>query len=490
MYLWDEDRDWIPLAKSISFSPEALNLPVRGYHPALAAYGIALGRAVFGPSEVGSRIVGVLLGALTIVVVFDLTRRWASQTAAIGAALLLAFNEYHIQVSALATEKVYYLFFASLALWAFSRFLLEERAVWLYASAVALAASFLSKELAILLLPAFFLSLLLTARREWLRRRDPYLAALFFWLLILPDLWWNASHRPSEIGIDYRTSLSRIQGLQLSYQSLVLYLRGPIEWITAQLGHPFKNAVSEYATPNLAFGVFLLMAVATTTVRPPALDRSTTRSLLIVFFVVLVFFSVLETRGSHDLDSYAFFWVDLTLLPAAVIGGSVLASGSVPRKWATWGVCIVGVVASLTATVRDHLGMSAYQLAADPPALVATRDTVYSVRMQANACVLCDQQAAIRLREVQPCAGRENAHDDMPTELGPPPRRGAGLDEPLLLAGTRAMAAAERSYCVTYGVETEHGHVPDIMVEIPVVSAERGRRAGANPRVLFPSASW
>src|SRR5574341_2104642 len=52
----DEDRDWIPLASTISLAPDSWSAPIRGkYHGALPAYGIALGRFAFGANEIGDR---------------------------------------------------------------------------------------------------------------------------------------------------------------------------------------------------------------------------------------------------------------------------------------------------------------------------------------------------------------------------------------------------------------------------------------------------
>ncbi|MGE0887578.1 MAG: ArnT family glycosyltransferase [Blastocatellales bacterium] len=147
-YLWDEDRDWIPLAESISFEPGAINLPVRGdFHGALSAYFIKAGAFLIGNTHLGYRFFGLLAGVVTIVVVYRLAFEFAGAIAAKLSAVFIAFNEYHIQVSTMAIQKVYYLLFAGLAIYGFCRFLREQSPRWLYLAAVAVGLAFLCYEI-------------------------------------------------------------------------------------------------------------------------------------------------------------------------------------------------------------------------------------------------------------------------------------------------------------------------------------------------------
>jgi dolichyl-phosphate-mannose--protein O-mannosyl transferase len=76
-YIHDEINTAIPLSKTISFEPGHLNLPLRGEnHPALPAYVVKASSTVFGTSRLGYRAMHILLGLLTIAVVYAMTRQW------------------------------------------------------------------------------------------------------------------------------------------------------------------------------------------------------------------------------------------------------------------------------------------------------------------------------------------------------------------------------------------------------------------------------
>ena len=94
------------------------------------------------------------------------------------AAALLAFNEFHIGLSATAEGRVFMLFFAALALLSFTRFLRTERSTHLYLAGLFTALAHLSTERGMLLLPAFGAALLFKRYRGWLLRPAPYIAAL------------------------------------------------------------------------------------------------------------------------------------------------------------------------------------------------------------------------------------------------------------------------------------------------------------------------
>jgi dolichol-phosphate mannosyltransferase len=169
-----------------------LHLPLRGEnHGALPAYLVKASSTLFGTTALAYRAIHVLIGMLTIVMIYILTNQLYGPLAARWAASLIAFNEYFLSFSARATANTPYLFFVTLAVFAFSRFLAAERARYLYAAAVATGLAFYCKEHAVLLLPVFLAMLLGATYRRWLRSPHLYLAVVVFALVIGPDLAWN-----------------------------------------------------------------------------------------------------------------------------------------------------------------------------------------------------------------------------------------------------------------------------------------------------------
>ena len=160
-YVHDESANSIPLSKTISFTPGQLELPLRGQnHGALPAYVVKASSTLFGTTPLGYRFVHVLLSLLTVVLVYRFAREQYGPQAGLWAAALLALNEYYLAVSARATAHVPHLFFVTAAVLSFGRFLVVQRAAYLYAAAAFTGLAFYCKEHSALLVPVFLLSLL------------------------------------------------------------------------------------------------------------------------------------------------------------------------------------------------------------------------------------------------------------------------------------------------------------------------------------------
>lgn len=481
VYLFDEDHYWVPLAKSISLSPDAWNTPIReNSHPALSAYGVALGRAVFGGSEFGSRILGVILGVLTILIIVDLTKRWASTQAAVVAGLLLALNEYHVQISVLAIEKVYYLFFSAFAVWAFVRFLLEERSGWLYVAASATALSYWSKELAVLLLPAFVITLALS-RRSWLRRREPYVAAAIFLALIAPDIVWNMAQSSGDPRIDLSESLSRIKGLGVSYEPWAFYARTVVDSITTRLGHPFQDAVPEYAVQNLAFAAILLTGVGATMCESTRRRDPVAVFLLLVFWVLILFFTFLDTEEADTgLDDFAFHWIDQTLFAAVVLGAAWFSRLRGAGRAIGFTVLGAACVMSLTAIFRHRLRMPDAQMSSTPASVVAGGNAAQPVQIAVNTCEICDQKPRVRLKMAEAWQGEIRIPDaEIATSI-----EGARLGDDVrtvTLSASQALADKYTTYQFTFGISQNGRPEQDVFLVVLLQQPTERRR---------PTAQW
>jgi 4-amino-4-deoxy-L-arabinose transferase-like glycosyltransferase len=142
-YIHDENNTAIPLSKTISFDPGNLHLPLRGEnHPALPAYVVKVSSVLFGTTMLGYRLMHVLLGLVTIVLAYRISHQRYGPAAARWAAALLAFNEYYLNVSSRATAHVPNLLLVTTAVYAFSRFLATDRAIYLYGAGAAAGLAF------------------------------------------------------------------------------------------------------------------------------------------------------------------------------------------------------------------------------------------------------------------------------------------------------------------------------------------------------------
>jgi 4-amino-4-deoxy-L-arabinose transferase-like glycosyltransferase len=341
-YIHDEINTAIPLSKTISFEPGHLNLPLRGEnHPALPAYVVKASSTLFGTSRLGYRAMHILLGLLTIVMVYAMTRQWYGLVPARWAAAVLAFNEYYLNVSSRSTAHVPNLLFVTGAVYAFSRFLATERPRYLYLAGASVGLAFYCKESTALLLPVFALTLLVGKHRQWLLKPQIYLACVTYILVISPDIAWNLRASPETTvtyndrtvaQATYASHLRRIGGLGLSPYPSMFYLRPTLNRVYLRLtGNELKDETAEYWSVNLAIGVLLLAAVLVTTLRVTNGDQLRI-FLLVMFWAIFGFFTVIK-RGTVTgrLDPVSWIWVETTLVPAVVVAGARLADVSV--KW-------------------------------------------------------------------------------------------------------------------------------------------------------------
>ena len=218
-YVWDEFRDWIPLANSISLDWATFNLPIHdGQHPSLPAYVMRAGSLLLGDTPLGYRLGSVVTGVTTIALIYLLARRWFGETAALVAAALLGFNEYHIGVSALATEKSYYLFFMIAATYFLCEFHRTSKLSAASLAGGALGLGMLCKYLTALVIPAFGIAFLLAGTWRRLQARAVLALGLTLLAVMTPDLWWNVAHRDTigSAAANVGDHLQRVGGLGIS----------------------------------------------------------------------------------------------------------------------------------------------------------------------------------------------------------------------------------------------------------------------------------
>jgi 4-amino-4-deoxy-L-arabinose transferase-like glycosyltransferase len=362
-YIHDEINTAIPLSKTISFDPARLHLPLRGEnHGALPAYVVKISSILFGTSRLGYRGMHLLLGLLTVVMVYGMTRLWYGPGAARWAAAFMAFNEYYLDVSSRATAHVPNLLFVTGAVYAFSRFLATERPRYLYLAGASVGVAFYCKESTALLLPVFALTLLLSKYRQWLLRPQVYLAIAVYFLVISPDIFWNLRANPDTATVTYNNQtvgqatysahLRRVGGLGFSLYPSMFYLRSTVRSAYFRAtGRELRDETTEYSSVNPAIGVLLLGAVLITTVRPPR--REQLRIFLLVMFWAIFSFFTLIKRGDPPgrLDPVSWIWVEITIVPAIVLAGARLSDVSGKWRLVVWTAAVLALATACAQLV-------------------------------------------------------------------------------------------------------------------------------------------
>lgn len=362
-YVHDEENTHIPLSRTISLVPGSLNLPLRGEnHGALPAYVVRISSTLFGASPLGFRALHVLLGLITVALIYRLTSQWYGPVAARWAAALMAFNDYFLSVSARATAHVPHLFLVTVAVYAFSRFLAAPHAAWLYLAGLAVGLAFYCKEHSALLLPVFFFTLLLPRNRQWLRGPHAYLACAVFVLVIGPDIVWNlqadaervrVTYSGTEVGqATYGAHLQRIGGLGFSPYPAMFYGKSAILSLHQLVtGTELTDATAEYQSVNPVLGVVLLGSVLLTVFRPA--EREHVRPFLLFMTLgIFGFFTFIEAGDPpYRLDPVSWVWVETTLIPAVILAGARLARAAGRWRSAAWAVSVLALLYAVDTAV-------------------------------------------------------------------------------------------------------------------------------------------
>jgi 4-amino-4-deoxy-L-arabinose transferase-like glycosyltransferase len=348
-YVHDELNTAIALSRTISFQPGQVHLPLRGEnHPALPAYVVKASGEFFGRNPAGYRMLSLLLGLGVLVLIYSLSVDTLGPVAARWAAALVAFNEYYLGVSARATAHVPHLLLVTAAMYAYTRFVRTQRPAFIYAAAASASLAFYAKEHSALVMPIFFLALLTSGQRRWLRTPHPYLASLLFVAGISPDLYWNIETKSERVvnysgeevrQATYADHFRRFGGVSLSLYPAMFYLK-PLAQTAAErlIGVTPPDYTPEYRSVNPLLGLLLLGAVVFTVVARRARD-DVPRFLVIQFGFVFVFFSLIQPGNPPGrLDAASWIWVETTILPAAVLTGARLAETAGWRRRAAWAI--------------------------------------------------------------------------------------------------------------------------------------------------------
>ncbi len=186
-----------PVIAQEAYYAEYSEHPALSYldHPPMVAWGIDLGRLVFGSSSLGLRAGSVLFSCLTIAFGLRLLRDFGATRreqrlwilASVGVPLFAVGTTLAMTESPLVC-------FWTLAMWALWRARGGALRYWLLAG-VGAGCALLSKYTAAFLAPAGIVLLLVDpAMRRQLRRPGPWLAAVVAALCFTPVVVWNAQH--------------------------------------------------------------------------------------------------------------------------------------------------------------------------------------------------------------------------------------------------------------------------------------------------------
>ena len=302
--------DIVPIARDISFNPRHVCLPLYGgYHGPLLVYASRLSSLIFGQSPFGWQFATVFFSTLTLPLLYLLVKDGLSQTEALLAMAVLAFNPVHIFYSKYNIEHGLLLFLGTLLLFCFWKALRLDSRGWMLASGIVFGLAMITHLSILFVIPglAFFV-FFSKGYWKWLKRKEIYLALLISLAIFSPYLFWgytrNWPHHPHRAAL---VELFRFSGKAFNLFLGSFFFIGGKAYKT-EFGYEYMDHFS---------GMVLLMGVFYSTVK---LRDNFIRMVYLVFWSVAGV-SLLFVRGEAR-----------HFLPA-LIAASVLASTALGSLW-------------------------------------------------------------------------------------------------------------------------------------------------------------
>jgi len=309
-------------------------------HPPMVAYFIRIS-TLLSQSELWVRLSGSAVLLLLSGLMWRLSLE-IFKSVPVAAGSVMLFNVLPLTMLGLLviTPDVPVLLFWSLGVYLFWRIMDGGRAWLWYPLGVVFGLALLSKYTAILMVPCFFLYLVLTDERRWLRTVYPYLALGVGLLCFSPVLLWNSRHEWVSFTFQFRNGLGgqKLDVLNVGeYLAGQLLLSGPLVWVLGMYG----AAVGLYRRDK------------------PTLLLVCTAAPVILFFA----FSSLRKVAGPNWPAFAYFSL-------AILFTHYCLQGSSKVRRALWSVSLLSSLAlSLTATLHAQfhvlpLGRVSSELAA------------------------------------------------------------------------------------------------------------------------------
>ena len=135
-----------------------------------------------------------LFGSLTLIVSCLLAAEFGGKRFAQFVAGLAIITGAFLRVHSLFQPNILDIFFWTLSIYFFVRFINTGKSKFIFLLALALALGFLSKYSIVFLAASLVLSLLLTKHRVIFANKKTYIAICTALLLILPNVWWQYDH--------------------------------------------------------------------------------------------------------------------------------------------------------------------------------------------------------------------------------------------------------------------------------------------------------
>jgi len=186
------ELDHVPLAKHISFSLHNFYLPIESgltNHLIFTDFVVKFGLNMFGETPLGMRLIFIILGMFSLVLVYKLLKFYSPEAAIFGI-FLLAFNQYNIGQSILADSPGLVVFFSILSTYVFWVGV-NGRKTTLWALGLIWICSYFTQELIVVFVPVYYLFILVSPEyRKFAKNKAIIFSYCSFFAVVIFHLWY------------------------------------------------------------------------------------------------------------------------------------------------------------------------------------------------------------------------------------------------------------------------------------------------------------
>ena len=349
-----------PSARKISFNPSNFNFPLVETLPESSGmawkYLIRTGWYVFGDSLLAARLPFMMIGIVTILLVYFFVKTGLGTTAALFSVFLLSISPYYIGVTRIVDDVSICYFFTALSLFLLYKAVVKSRKKLFLLNGVVIGIAFWFKEMTFFLIPITVIFLMVCGEyRFWLKDKYVWLSFGVAFTIMLPLIILNLDSAIPRFGhingeADFGLSINAI-GFYLG--ELILLTLKPFPDLFYKIAITMD---SDRPLVNFILGILILIAV----IKSLKDRRAFVKLLVVCFLFNFVLFSVIShTDKTHcywTLESLD--WSAMSFIPGVILAGNMFIVHI--KKNRSRGIVFLSILV-IFMFIRA-LGLTAYRL--------------------------------------------------------------------------------------------------------------------------------
>ena len=308
-------------------------------NPPLLLYFIKISYYLFGESVFSTRIPSILLGSLTLIILFFMVSKFIDTKTALLVTFLSSFSQIFVGFSRLANEDGIILFFATCIIFLIEETKLRKNGLLLLCAGFFFGAGLLVKFTLITLLPAIFIYLAYQNKKSKFLNIHNY---VFFILIIIsiisPYLYWNIKNN----FYDFNIKVENIDFFSFSMVPTALFLGEIFIYLLAGKTDAYILEITsmEYPFVNWVLGLICISGIFYSIKNR---KNSFIFFLLIIFSTNYILYSFFRPRtgGGHYFHLDNFWWALILIIPGFTLGAAMLVDLSKKYKAAKYLVFII-----------------------------------------------------------------------------------------------------------------------------------------------------